>query len=50
MGDYVGENGSNYSSQFKNLEALVKSLDTDVLSKLDGSSKASSSTNNNALR
>ncbi|KAK9931421.1 hypothetical protein M0R45_018696 [Rubus argutus] len=49
VGDYVGENSSNYSSQFKNLETLVKSLDTQVLSKLDGSSKASSSTNNNAL-
>ncbi|KAJ7961348.1 Proteasome inhibitor-related [Quillaja saponaria] len=46
VGDYVGENGSsNYSAQFKNLEKLLKSLDTEILSKLDGSSKSSSSTN-----
>lgn len=47
MGDYVGESGGsrNYSSQFKNLEVLVKSLEAQVLSKLDGSSKAGSSSN-----
>ncbi|KAF3448909.1 hypothetical protein FNV43_RR09626 [Rhamnella rubrinervis] len=46
VGDYVGENGgSNYSSQFNNLDKLVKSLDSEILSKLDGSQKASSSTN-----
>ncbi|KAL6185519.1 hypothetical protein ACLB2K_041652 [Fragaria x ananassa] len=47
VGDYVGESGGsgNYSSQFKNLEVLVKSLEAQVLSKLDGSSKAGSSSN-----
>ncbi|KAJ7950242.1 Proteasome inhibitor-related [Quillaja saponaria] len=41
--DYVGENGSsNYSAQFKNLEKLLRSLDTEILSKLDGSSSSSS--------
>jgi len=46
VGDYAGENGgTNYSSQFKNLEELVKSLDDQVLSKLDGSSQPSSSSN-----
>ncbi|PON59939.1 PI31 proteasome regulator [Parasponia andersonii] len=46
VGDYVGENGdSNYSTQFKNLDRLVKSLDSEIFSKLDGSSKASSSSN-----
>lgn len=46
VGDHVGENGgSNYSTQFKNLEKLVKSLETQVLTKLDGSSSVSSSSN-----
>ncbi|KAL5735951.1 hypothetical protein ACOSQ2_030739 [Xanthoceras sorbifolium] len=40
VGDYVGEQGgANYSAQFKNLEKLVKSLDTEILAKLHGSSK-----------
>ncbi|KAK2657750.1 hypothetical protein Ddye_010802 [Dipteronia dyeriana] len=45
VGDFIGEQkgGANYSAQFKNLEKLVKSLDTDILSKLHGSSKPSSS-------
>jgi len=42
-GEYAGENGGNYSLQFKNLEELVKSLDAQILSKLDGSSQPSSS-------
>ncbi|KAB1224218.1 putative proteasome inhibitor [Morella rubra] len=38
VGDYVEENGgTNYSAQFKKLAELVKRLDTEVLSKLDGS-------------
>ncbi|XP_061348948.1 probable proteasome inhibitor [Gastrolobium bilobum] len=46
VGDYAGEDGSsNYSQQFKNLEKLVKSMDGDILSKLDGSANASSSSN-----
>ncbi|XP_021829579.1 probable proteasome inhibitor isoform X1 [Prunus avium] len=46
VGDHVGENGgSNYSTQFKNLDKLVKSLETQVLTKLDGSSSVSSSSN-----
>lgn len=45
VGDYAGEDGgSNYSQQFKNLEKLVKRLDEDILSKLDGSANGSSST------
>ncbi|XP_027352081.1 probable proteasome inhibitor isoform X2 [Abrus precatorius] len=44
VGDYAGEDGgSNYSQHFKNLEKLVKKLDEDILSKLDGSSNAGSS-------
>lgn len=44
--DYVEENsGANYSAHYKNLETLVNSLDKEILSKLDGSSKASSSSN-----
>ncbi|TKY66841.1 proteasome inhibitor [Spatholobus suberectus] len=44
VGDYAGEDGgSNYSHQFKNLDKLVKKIDGDVLSKLDGSANASSS-------
>ncbi|KAG6697485.1 hypothetical protein I3842_09G202400 [Carya illinoinensis] len=47
--DYAGENGgTNYSGQYKNLAELVKKLDTEILSKLDGSSLPSSS--NNASR
>ena len=46
VGDYVGENcDNNYSTQLKNLDKLVKSLDSEILIKLDGSSKASSSSN-----
>lgn len=45
VGDYSGEDGgSNFSQQFKNLDKLVKRIDADILSKLDGSSNASSST------
>ncbi|KAL5804131.1 hypothetical protein ACOSQ3_030931 [Xanthoceras sorbifolium] len=45
VGDYVGkQGGANYSTQFKNLEKLVKSLDTEILAKLHGSSKPFSST------
>ncbi|KAJ1384285.1 PI31 proteasome regulator, N-terminal, partial [Sesbania bispinosa] len=45
VGDYAGEDGgSNYSQQFKNFEKLVKRIDADILSKLDGSANASSST------
>ncbi|XP_059428278.1 probable proteasome inhibitor isoform X1 [Corylus avellana] len=44
VGDYAVENGgTNYSTRFKNLEELVKSLDALILSKLDGSSRPSSS-------
>ncbi|WJX76502.1 hypothetical protein P8452_59914 [Trifolium repens] len=45
VGDYSGEDGgNNYSQQFKNLDKLVKRIDEDILSKLDGSANASSST------
>lgn len=45
VGDYAGEDGgSNFSQQFKNLDKLVKKIDADILSKLDGSANASSST------
>ncbi|KAI9153618.1 hypothetical protein LWI28_014035 [Acer negundo] len=52
VGDFVGEQkgGANYSAQFKNLEKLVKNLDTEILSKLHGSSKPSSSETSEALR
>ncbi|XP_020224674.1 probable proteasome inhibitor [Cajanus cajan] len=44
VGDYAGEDGgSNYSQHFKNLDKLVKKIDGDILSKLDGSAKTSSS-------
>ncbi|OAY41397.1 probable proteasome inhibitor isoform X2 [Manihot esculenta] len=45
--DFVAENGGgNYSAQFKNMEKLVKNLDAEILTKLDGSSsKARSSSN-----
>ncbi|KAK9290693.1 hypothetical protein L1049_008867 [Liquidambar formosana] len=44
VGDYVEENlGPNYSGQYKNLDKLVKSLDKEILSKLDGSSSTGSS-------
>ncbi|KAG2690688.1 hypothetical protein I3760_09G200600 [Carya illinoinensis] len=47
---YAGENGgTNYSAQYKNLAELVKKLDTEVLSKLDGSSLPSSSNNASSL-
>ncbi|KAF3434981.1 hypothetical protein FNV43_RR22068 [Rhamnella rubrinervis] len=46
VGDTVGENGgSNYSTQYKNLDKLVNSLDSEILSKLNGSQKAGSSSN-----
>lgn len=46
VGDYAGDNGSiNYSDQFKNLDKLVKSLDKEVFSKLEVSSKPISSSN-----
>jgi proteasome inhibitor subunit 1 (PI31) len=48
VGDYAGENGGNYSSQFKNLEELVKSLDAQILFKLDGSSQPISSSNDSS--
>ncbi|KAH7553759.1 hypothetical protein ACOSP7_029390 [Xanthoceras sorbifolium] len=51
VGDYVGEQGgANYSAQFKNLEKLVKSLDTEILAKLHGSSKPFSSETSEAAR
>ncbi|KAJ4704564.1 Proteasome inhibitor-related [Melia azedarach] len=43
VGDYVGESGGNYSNQFKNLEKLVRSIDTQIISKLYGSSNPASS-------
>ncbi|XP_056167989.1 probable proteasome inhibitor isoform X1 [Syzygium oleosum] len=44
--EFIVEDGAaSYSGQFKNLDKLVKSLDTEILSKLDGSSRPSSSTN-----
>ncbi|KAI6675151.1 hypothetical protein NL676_003057 [Syzygium grande] len=44
--EFIGEDGTaSYSGQFKNLDKLVKSLDTEILSKLNGSSRPSSSTN-----
>ncbi|XP_062168110.1 probable proteasome inhibitor isoform X2 [Alnus glutinosa] len=50
VGDYAVENGgTNSSSQFKNLEELVKILDAQLLSKLDGSSQPSSSSNSSSL-
>ncbi|EXB36691.1 hypothetical protein L484_016942 [Morus notabilis] len=46
VGDCVEEDGDgNYSTQFKNLDKLVKRLESEILSKLDGSSKHSSTTN-----
>ncbi|XP_044481973.1 probable proteasome inhibitor [Mangifera indica] len=43
VGQYIGEGStSNYSTQFKNLDKLVKSLDTEILSKLNVSPKPSS--------
>ncbi|KAJ0028766.1 hypothetical protein Pint_35302 [Pistacia integerrima] len=43
VGQYVEEDGTaNYSGQFKNLDKLVKFLDTEILSKLNGSPKPSS--------
>ncbi|XP_030521732.1 probable proteasome inhibitor [Rhodamnia argentea] len=44
--EFIGEDGAaSYSGQFKNLDKLLKSLDTEILSKLNGSSRPSSSTN-----
>lgn len=46
VGDYVKEDGDgNYSTQFKNLDNLVTNLNWEILSKFDGSSKPSSSSN-----
>ncbi|KAF5737196.1 Proteasome inhibitor-related [Tripterygium wilfordii] len=43
---YVAENGgTNYSEHYKNLENLVKCLNSEILSKLDASPKPSSSSN-----
>uniref|UniRef100_A0A5B7BN80 Putative proteasome inhibitor n=1 Tax=Davidia involucrata TaxID=16924 RepID=A0A5B7BN80_DAVIN len=51
VGDYVGENGgTNYSSQFKNLGKLVSSLEKEILTKLNGSSTANSSTQPSSSR
>lgn len=45
IGDFVGEsNGTNYSSQYKNLGNLVDIVNKEVLTKLSGSSTLSSST------
>ncbi|XP_059647122.1 probable proteasome inhibitor [Cornus florida] len=45
VGDYVEENGGdNYSSQFKNLGKLVNIIDKEMLTKLNGSSTTSTST------
>ncbi|ESW19716.1 hypothetical protein PHAVU_006G149300 [Phaseolus vulgaris] len=44
VGDYSGEDGgSNYAQQFKNLGKLVKRIDGDILSKLDGSAASAGS-------
>lgn len=44
--DYVEETGgNNYSTHYKNLETLVKNVNTHVLSKLHGSSTPSSTSN-----
>ncbi|CAI0376623.1 unnamed protein product [Linum tenue] len=44
VNDYVGENGaSNYSQQFKKLDKLISSINTELLSKLGGSSHTGSS-------
>jgi proteasome inhibitor subunit 1 (PI31) len=44
VGDYVVESrGTNCSSQFKNMGELVKILDAQLVSKLDGSSEPNSS-------
>lgn len=37
--------GNNYSTHYKNLETLVKNVNTHVLSKLHGSSTPSSTSN-----
>jgi len=43
VGEFVVESGGNdYNSQYKNLGKLVSRLDSEVLSKLDGSSAGSS--------
>lgn len=42
--DFAVEGGpGNYSGQYKDLEKLVKNLDTEIMSKFDGSSRSSSS-------
>lgn len=46
VADYVAQNSdNNYSSQFKNLDKLVSSLNSEILSKLDGSTGTGSSSN-----
>ncbi|XP_050214576.1 probable proteasome inhibitor [Mercurialis annua] len=52
IGEFVDENGgTNISDQYKNLGKLVKSIDKEVLSKLDGSSskKSTSSSSRSKL-
>ncbi|XP_021911234.1 probable proteasome inhibitor, partial [Carica papaya] len=45
IGEYVSDSGgANYSDQFKNLDKLVKSLQNQILSKLDNGSNSSSTT------
>lgn len=46
VGDYVEENqGTNYSAHYKNLEKLVMNLDSEILSKLEGTSSTGTSSN-----
>ncbi|PSS32640.1 Proteasome inhibitor [Actinidia chinensis var. chinensis] len=44
VGDYVTENDTDYSSKYKNFDKLVSIVDREILSKLNGTSKESSST------
>ncbi|XP_052176782.1 probable proteasome inhibitor [Diospyros lotus] len=49
--DHDKENGgSNYGSQYKNLEKLVSSIDEEILSKLNGASRQISSTEPSSSR
>ncbi|CAJ1962501.1 unnamed protein product [Sphenostylis stenocarpa] len=51
VGDYAREDGgSNYAQQFKNLDKLVKRIDGDILSKLEGSANANSSSRSSETR
>ncbi|KAL6508015.1 hypothetical protein OROGR_024210 [Orobanche gracilis] len=44
VGEYVEDNGgTNYASQFKNLEKLVASVNKEIVDKIDGASASSSS-------